>query len=1054
MQKGSPMSSNPASGQPRSLIAGVIEYYRVSILAVAGLLVGGLWAFLSLPRTEDPEFDPHDVEVVALWPGAAAGKVEELLTRPLEEAIDELEDIERVVSRSQAGVSALVVRIAADGDPRLVGEAIEERLEDARSELPDGVVGPELHTYNTAGIPVVLASLQGPAPADYGRLEAWAQTFERELEALDVVSKVEVEGLPERRIQVLADAERLAEYGLPLRRLAEVLRAENAGVPGGQLDVGRQRFLVENPGELASLEEIEDVAIGSVGDSVIQVRDVARVVDGFADPRYLVRTGGRPAVLLAVAKKPRTNTVAVASRVRQRLADLGRSLPPGYALTMINDRGASVDALLGNLGANALGGAAIVMLAVTLFLGLRQALVVSISIPLSVLIALLLMRATGIGLHQVSIFGLVLALGMLVDSALVMVESIALRFESWRASGATQRGEGLFAAVAAGVGEVRSPVTSSVITTVAAFLPMLFLGGVVGDFIYALPMALIFAMIGSLVVALTVVPLLCYALWRSFPPPAEEAAPDGGRVLAAYRETAKWALRHRGLTLGLAVAAFALAVASIPNLGLQFFPKAEKDLFLIQVRLDEGANLAATDRIAARVEEILAGEPAVAAYTVNLGKGSPRFYYNEVRENESPGYAQVLVSLHPGHEATMEAYVRDLQTRLRRISGASVEPRTLEQGPLIGAAVEIRLRGDDLESLAALAQQVRQRIAGVPGVTDVRDSLGRKSPRLTLELDKRKAALLGVDTFTFSATVRAAVAGETATLLRRGDEEIPVVVRLDGLAELSDLERLSLPSRFGRMVPFAELATVEERQDFARISRRDGRRTVSVECGAAGRLVADVAAEVALRLADLELPAGYDLEVGGESEVREESFAGLGQAMVLALLAIYVVLAIQFNSFVQPFVILLTVPFGIVGAVCGLWLTGHPFGFMAFVGIVSLTGILINDSIVLTDYTNFLQRERGERKYASLLAAGERRFRPVILTTVTTVAGMTPLAIWGGGLWSPLACALIFGLAGATVLILIVLPVIYSLLVHPSEQRRAHALWSRLRRRLLRREGE
>ncbi len=1036
---------SPPSPGP-SLIGRVIEYYRVSILAVAGLLIGGIWAFFTLPRSEDPEFEPHDVEVVALWPGAAAGKVEELLTRPLEEAIFELDDVERILSRSEGGVAALVVRIAPDADPAAVGEAIEERLEDARAELPAGVIGPELYTFNTAGIPVVLVSLSGPPAAGppaagMRRLEARAREVERELEAIETVAKVDVEGLPERQIQVLADAERLAQYRIPLAHIVETLRLENAGVPGGQLDAGRTRYLLENPGELKSLQEIEQTVIGSA-DSVIVVADVARVVDGFADPRYLVRTGGRPALLLAVSKKPRTDTVAVAARVRRRLDELAASLPEGYALTVINDRGASVAALLGNLGANAVGGAVIVMLAVTLFLGLRQALVVSVSIPLSVLIALLLMRATGIGLHQVSIFGLVLALGMLVDSALVTVEAIALHLE---------RGEKPFAAVTAGLAEVRAPVVSSVVTTAAAFVPMLFLGGVVGDFVYALPMALIYAMTGSLVVALTVVPLLCYAVWRSFPPaPAAEEGPS--RALGVYRGVARRALRHRLPTLALALVAFVVAVASIPRLGVQFFPRAEKDLFLINVRLDEGANLAATDRITARVEEVLAAEPAVGVFTANVGKGNPRFYYNEIRANESPGYAQVLVGLKDDFAGSVETYVEELKPRLRRIAGASVEARTLEQGPLIGAAVEVRLRGDDLETLAGLARLVQERIAGVAGVTDVRDSMGRKSPRLALELDKRKAALLGVDAFTFSATVRAAVAGETATRLRLDDEQVPVVVRLDGLDEVSDLGRLTLPSRAGSMVPFAEIATVRERQDFARISRRDGRRMVSVECGAGGRLTAEVAADVERRLADLELPPGYELEIGGERESREESFAGLGQAMALALLAIYVVLAIQFNSFVQPFVILLTVPFGIVGAVAGLWITGHPFGFMAFVGIVSLTGILINDSIVLTDFTNYLQRVAGERKYASLLKAGERRFRPVILTSVTTIAGMTPLAIWGGGLWSPLACALIFGLAGATVLILVVLPVIYSLLVHSSEQRRSHALWSRWRRRLLRRE--
>jgi multidrug efflux pump subunit AcrB len=1033
------------------MIAGIIQYYRVSILAVGGLLIGGVWAFLSLPRTEDPEFDPHDVEVVTLWPGVDAGKVEELVTRPLEDAIDELDDIDLVRSHTAAGVAMIAVRIAADAEPADVTERLEERLDDARGELPAGTRGPELKSYNPAGIPVVLVSLfrtssEGTprTSEDDRRLRAWAQTLERELETVDAVSRVVIEGAQERQIRVLVDDERLAQYRIPLTRIRDVLRLENAGVPGGELDVGRRRYLVTNPDELRSLEEIGGAVIGSVGDSVVVLRDVARVEDGFADPRYLVRTNRRPAVLLAAGKKAGTNTAAVAAAVRERLAELRGALPADLELAVINDRGASVGALLGNLGWNAVAGGVIVMLMVTLFLGLRQAVVVSISIPLSVLIAFLLMRLTSIDLHQVSIFGLVLALGMLVDSALVVVEAVALRLE---------RGEALFDAVISGASEVRTPVVSSVLTTVAAFVPLLFLGGIVGDFVYSLPMALIFSMAGSLLVALTVVPLLCYALWRSFPPPKVHAAARP-RVLDLYLETAKRALRHRALTLGLALAAFALAVTAIPRLGLQFFPKAEKGAFLINVRLPRDANLAATDLIASQVEEMLAQEAAVRDFTVNLGKGSPRVYYNEVRENETASYAQVLVNLRDDFDGPVEIYVEELKGRLRRISGATVEPKVLEQGPSTGVAIEVRVRGEDLETLASLAAQVRRRVETVPGVTDLRDSLGQKTPRLALRLDKRKAALLGVDSFSFASTVHLALHGETATQYRQGDGDVPVLVRLDprALREVSDLGRLYLPSRYDRTVPFGELATVVEEGGFDGISRRGGRRLVSVECAVSGRLVADAAADVRERLADLTLPPGYELELGGESEQREEAFAGLGQAMALALMGIYVILAIQFNSFVQPFVILLTVPFGIIGAVAGLAITGHPFGFMAFIGIVSLTGILINDSIVLTDFANYLQRVEGKRMFESLLEAGERRFRPVILTSVTTIAGMTPLAIWGGSLWSPLANALIFGLAGATLLILIVLPVIYSLLVGQKEKERAFALWRRLRQRLLSRD--
>ncbi|MCP4662374.1 MAG: efflux RND transporter permease subunit [bacterium] len=1035
-----------ADDEPGGVLTGVLRYYRIYILAVAGLLIGGIWAFVTLPRTEDPEFDVRDVQAVTLWPGVDAAKIEELVTRPLEEAIDELDHIALTWSTSSAGISMILVRIADEADVAEVTAEIEDRIEDAAGDLPAGTHAPELLTFNPAAIPVVLASLQGPEEEeDYHRLEALAEKLKAELTAIDVVSRVEIEGMPERRILVLVDNQRLSQYRIPLTRIRDLLGLENAGIPGGKLDVGRRRYLLDNPNEYGSLEEIEATVIGSFAGSLIRLRDVARVVDGFADRRYAVRTNQRPALLVAVKKKARTNTVAVARKIRDAIERFRDRLDAGYEITVINDRGASVGGMLSNLGWNALGGGVIVILMVTWFLGVRQATVVSISIPLSVLIAFILMRVMAIDIHQVSIFGLVLALGMLVDSALVVVENIALHLE---------QGEPLFAAVTSGVGEVRTPVGSSVLTTVAAFVPLLFLSGVVGTFIYSLPMTLIFSMIGSLIVALTVVPLLCYALWRTFPP--RVLAPEGRpRIVGFYLEIAKAALRNRFFTLSVAVAAFVLSVLAIPYLGLQFFPKAEKKIFLVNLRLPRDANMEATDLITAQVEEILAREAAVHDFTANIGKGSPRIYYNEVRELEIPSYAQMVVNLRKDFDGSVEAWIEGLKTRLRQVSGASVEPKILEQGPVTGAAIQIRVRGDDLATLARLGGEIRARIADVPGVTDLRDTLGEKIPHLVLGLDKQKAALLGVDTFSFASTVNMALNGQPATMYRQEDDEVPVVVRLDpqSIREVSDLNLLYLPSRDGNMVPFAELATVAEQGDFAQIARREGRRMVNVECDVSGRLVADVAADIERRLAEFELPPDYELEIGGESEEREESFAGLGQAMLLALLLIYGILAIQFNSFVQPFVILLTVPFGIIGAVAGLAITGKPFGFMAFIGIVSLIGILINDSIVLTDFANFLQRVQGKRMYESLLLAGERRFRPVILTSVTTIAGMTPLAIWGGTLWSPLACALIFGLAGATVLILVVLPVIYSVLVGQKEKDRSFKVWSRVRQRLLRGES-
>ena len=1032
---------------PGLLTSGVVRYYRLYVLLVLAVLVFGVWTFRALPRAEDPEFDVGVLQVLTLYPGAVSSQVEGLVTRPIEDAIEELEGIATIESTSSGGVSLLEIRLESEAVPDDVLGEVKEKVAEIRDQLPKGVEEPDVYGYNTAEVPVTIVSLLGPP--DYTLLHLWAERVRDELRSLPAVARVEIEGLPERRILVNVDNQRLSQYRVPLSAIVEKLRLENAAVAGGKLDVGARRYLLRNPNEYLGLEDIGDTVIGSFEGSVVYLDDAAEIEDAFEDPRYLVRTNRRSAALLTVIKRERTNTVAVGARVRARVAEVAATLPQQLELRIVSDRGRDVGSFLGNLGNNALAAAVIVLTLVTLFLGARQALVVSVAIPLSFLLAFIGMRALAIELNQVSIFGLVLALGMLVDCGLVVVENIE-----------RHRDEGLplYQAVTRGVGEVRLPVLSSTLTTIAAFVPLLFMTGDIGKFIYALPMTLIFSLTGSLLVAVTVIPLLSYALWKSFP---ARRAPrrEGSRLLDAYTEVAKTTLRNRAVTLLLAVAAFALAVMAIPRLGLQFFPRAEKPIFLVNVRLPREANLEATNQATAQVEQLLEAEPGVRDFTAHVGKSGPRVYYAQKPEAESPHYAQVLVNLEAGLGIGAEQFVERFEARLAQIAGASVQAEILEQGPRSGAAIQIRLLGDDLETLAELAQEIRRRVGGVAGLVDLRDTLGEKSPRLVIDLDKEKAGLLGVDTFSFSRTVFAALNGEVATRFRQAGEEVPVVVRLDrrAIREVSDLGGLYVPAggdgpAAGTVVPFAEVAEAREQLEFAAIHHRNGKRMVRIDGGVRGRLANDVLADIRPLLTDLSLPAGYSVTLGGENEEILEAFGALGRALLVALLLIYCILALQFNSFTQPLVILLTVPLGIIGAVAGLFVTGNPFGFMAFLGIVSLTGIIINDSIVLTDFVNYLRRQRGKGLNEALLEAGRIRFRPVVLTSITTIAGMTPLAIWGGSLWSPLASAVIFGLMGATVLILVVLPVIYSTLIGQRERNRQFRAWPVFLQRLLRRE--
>ncbi len=1028
---------------PGLLTAGVVKYYRFCVLLVVAVLVFGVRTFFALPRAEDPEFDVGVLQVLTLYPGVISSQIETLVTRPIEDAIEEVEGIETIESISAGGVSLVDIQLENEAIPDDVLAELEEKIEEIRHQLPEGVGEPEVYGYNTAEIPVTIVSLLGPP--DYALLHRWAERIRDDLRTIPAVSRVEIEGLPERQILVSVDNERLSQYRIPLSAVVEKLRLENAAVAGGKLDVGSRRYLLKNPNEYGSLEEIGNTVIGSREGSVVFLEDVAEIADGFEDDRYLVRTNRRTAALLTVIKREQTNTVAVGERVRQRVAEIAAALPEELELLIVSDRGLDVADFLGNLGYNALAAAIIVIALVTLFLGIRQALVVSVAIPLSVLLAFIGMRALSIELNQVSIFGLVLALAMLVDCGLVVVENIERHREA---------GRPLYQAVTRGVEEVRLPVLSSTLTTIAAFIPLLFMTGDIGKFIYALPMTLIFSLGGSLLVAVTVIPLLSYALWKKSLPSRRAPRRQESRLLDAYTEVAKTTLRNRTVTLLLAVVAFALAVAALPRLGLQFFPRADKDLFLVNIRLPREVNLEATALMTAQVEELLEREPGVRDFTAHIGKGGPRVYYTQKPEAESPHYAQILVNLEEGLAVGAEAYAERFEKRLAQVAGASVQAEILEQGPRSGAAIQIRLVGDDLETLARLAGEVRRRIEAVPGLVNVRDTLGEKSPRLMIDLDKEKAGLLGVDTFSFSRTVFAALNGEVATQYRQAGEEVPVVVRLNrrSIREVSDLAGLYVPSGGGGVVPFAEVAEAHEQLDFAAIDRRDGDRMVRIDGGVRGRLPNDALADIRRLLADFSLPQGYSVSLGGENEEIVEAFGALGRAFVLALLLIYGILALQFNSFIQPFVILFTVPFGIIGAVVGLFVTGNPFGFMALIGIVSLTGIIINDSIVLTDFANYLQRQRGRGINEALLEAGRIRFRPVILTSITTMAGMTPLAIWGGSLWSPLASAMIFGLMGATILILVVLPVIYSTLIGQRERNRQFRVWPVILQRLLRHE--
>jgi multidrug efflux pump subunit AcrB len=566
------------------------------------------------------------------------------------------------------------------------------------------------------------------------------------------------------------------------------------------------------------------------------------------------------------------------------------------------------------------------------------------------------------------------------------------------------------------------------LTTVLAFIPLLFMTGETGQFIRGIPLTMISALFGSLLVAIFVSPLLSHRFLKVGPIKENHRE---GRIIRTYAFVLRTALNHKFIFLILILAAFISSIAFIPRLGLQFFPKADKELFLVEASLPEGSNFDATMAVTKKIEKILMDRDEVESVMSHVGEAGPRVYYNiNFFRISSPNEVQFFVTLKQKQNGVAAAdFIRDIRPRFRTLPGARIELSELEQGPPVGAPIAVKFKGDNLEVLRQLVDKYRELLEEIPGAVDVTDDASEEIPQIRIQVDTEKAGLLGVTHAGLAQTLRTAVYGTAATSFRLEDEKIDVVVSLGKSSrnDLSTFRSLYVNTLHGIKIPFTQTADIRLISDIGSIRRENLTRTMTLRSGAEGRLSEEIVSDLREKASSIDIPPGYLVEYEGETKERTESFMSLGWAMIAAFMLVYIVLVAQFNSYKQPFIIALSLPFGLVGAVLGLWLTGYPFGFMAFLGVVSLTGIVVNDAIVLIDFINVIRRERESVREA-VLEAGKLRFRPVILTTVSTVGGLLPLAIRGGSLWGPMGNVIIFGLSMATLLTLVLIPLLYELL--------------------------
>jgi multidrug efflux pump subunit AcrB len=1014
----------------QGISAFAVGRWQFTLVVFGMLLALGASSLAAIPKSEDPAFPLPVFVIVAVLPGAAPSDLEQLVVDPIEARIRTLDELDRVRSEIRDGLAVIEVEFEAGVDVSSKESDLRREIDALRPSLPPELARLELENANAAMVNVVEVGLVSDS-APFAELDRLARDLETRLEAVDGVGRAEIAGIPEQEVRVELDLLRMRALGISPVEVISALDAESRNVPAGTIEAGARRFTVRTRGDYQSVEAVRDTVIRSIGPRLVRLRDLAEVVQGDAEAIHLTRVDGRRAAIVVATQREGQNVLAVTRGIEDALDAFERTLPAGVELARTFVQARNVEHRLSGLARDFV--IAIFLVLLTLLpLGVRASVVVMISIPLSIAVGLTLLYGAGHGINQLSIVGFVIALGLLVDDSVVVVENI----ERFLRLGYAPRD----AAIAA-TGQITTSVVGCTATLILAFLPLLALPGTAGQFIRSLPLAVVLTVGASLAVSLTIVPFLASRILR----PAGE---NGNAIFRAmiwmietsYRPVLAWALRWPRAALAVAGALVASSIALVPAIGVSLFPAAGVPQFLVRIEAEEGASLAETDRAVRFVEQTLAARPEVAWQVANVGRGNPMIYYNVPILNERSNVGEVLAALDEFDPDGSPALFDRLRAELARYPGARIRVLELQNGPPLEAPIEIRLFGDDPAALADAAAEVEAVVASTPGTRDTSNLARARRIDLGITIDEHRAAGLGVVAPEIDRAVRLALGGIPAGRFHdpQGDRahQIRVVVARDhaGVQEgapratLSTLDQVFVPTRSGTPVALSAIVSLGLTPSPSTIRHHDGERSSSVTAFVrSGENVDRVTGEIASRLAHVALPRGVRREIAGEAESRARSFGGIGTAILVAAFGILAVLVLEFRTFRGTLIVASVIPLGVIGGLVALLCTGNTLSFTAMIGFVALMGIEVKNSILLVDFTDQL-RAQGVPLDAAIRRAGETRFVPVLLTTLTTFGGLVPLALERSPLYSPLAWVLLGGLISSTLLARVITPVMYKLL--------------------------
>lgn len=995
------------------------------------VIVLGAISLTRIPIDLMPKIEVPVAIVSTSYSGVGPQEIEELITRPLENAVATVSGMDTLQSISTEGSSLIIAQFDFGTDMDDVALEMREKVDLVKGMLPSDASTPMVMKIDPNAQPIVqLALTDGD---DLAKLQAFAEdTVKPRLERLPGVASVSVSGGYADQIEIAINQEKLKGYGLTVDQLAQVLRTENYSAPTGEVKTGAQKLTIRTTGEFKSIEEIQRLPISIPGGTRVLLEDIATVTKKYKDETAISRTNGKKSINMSMQKQSGTNTVAVANKIAQELEKLKKEFPEVDIVTVMDQSNYIKDAI-GNVSNSAMMGGILAIVVLYMFLrNLRTTFIIGVAIPVSVVATFILLFFNHITINMMTLGGLSLGIGMLVDNSIVVLENI-YRYR--------QLGFSRIDAAVKGAQEVGMAVVASTLTTVAVFLPIAFTEGLVSILFRELALTVGMSLGASLIISLTLVPMLSSKLLKVDAVAGQErqgrfkwfnylySTFDKGfeKVEKGYKRLLSGALHRRKTTVFVAFVIFIGSMASIAAVGMEFFPASDEGQFSISIQMPNGYELETVDELTTRIEGMLEGIEEIETVFTSVGSSG-----NSFRNSGSnrASISVVLKKMAQRERQTIEV-ADQVREMIKDIPGAKLGVSVSSSMSFSGGSpINIKIKGDDIDTLKKIGEDIKNIVMSVEGTREVKNSLEEGIPEVEIQVNRDIATQYGLTAAQIASAVKGTVAGQTATKYRMNGDEIDVVIKGDPIFQesLSNLGQISIPSSRGS-VPLSQVAQIAVVQGPSSINREDQVRVTQVNSQIIGRDLGSISRDIQAKLADYPMPIGYSYELGGENQQMMEAFQNLVLALGLAIILIYMIMAAQFESLVHPFTVMFSVPLAISGGALALFITGRTLSVTALIGVIMLTGIVVNNAIVLVDYIN-TRRSEGEERNEAIVKAGPIRLRPILMTTLTTVLGLLPLALGigeGAEAQAPMATVVIGGLTLSTLLTLVFVPVMYTL---------------------------